>query len=93
MKASTLSARKLFSSEMGKPSQTENADSSLREHITRLKDDFDKKYQENEVSQSSEKLKEYKFLAILGQGAFGLVVIYHSSCSLTPLVPMRFSSL
>lgn len=46
--------------------------------LMRLKEEFVEKYHEHEVSDSSEKLKEYKFLAILGQGAFGLVVIYHS---------------
>ncbi|CRL02988.1 CLUMA_CG016195, isoform A [Clunio marinus] len=43
------------------------------QELIRLKQEFERKYQENEVSESSEKLKEYKFLAILGQGAFGLV--------------------
>lgn len=41
-----------------------------------LKSDFEKKYEERDVSGSSEKLKEYKFLSILGQGAFGIVVSY-----------------
>lgn len=49
----------------------------LPEKVADLKEEFDRKYSENEVSGSSEQLKEYKFLAILGQGAFGLVVIYH----------------
>lgn len=46
--------------------------------LMRLKEEFVEKFHEHEVSDSSEKLKEYKFLAILGQGAFGLVVICHS---------------
>lgn len=40
-----------------------------------LKSEFEKKFEENEVSGSSNKLSEYKFLTILGQGAFGVVVI------------------
>lgn len=67
-----------------KTSTTTTNASSFKEHITRLKEEFDKKYNENPVSGASEKLSEYKFLAILGQGAFGLVVIYHSSFSLLP---------
>jgi serine/threonine protein kinase len=56
-----------------------SASSSHDATVIRLKKEFDRKFREQEVSGSSEKLKEYKFLAVLGQGAFGLVVIYHSS--------------
>lgn len=56
--------------------------------IIGLKEEFEQKFRENEVSGSSEKLKEYKFLAILGQGAFGLVVIYHFSSSFSPPIFM-----
>lgn len=42
--------------------------------LPRLRDDFERRFNDNRPSESSEKLKEYKFLAILGQGAFGLVV-------------------
>lgn len=52
------------------------------ETLMGLKEEFDRKFDEVQVSDSSEKLKEYKFLAILGQGAFGLVVIYHFLFSL-----------
>lgn len=55
--------------------------SGYRQTMKRLKEEFDTKFHETEVSASSDKLKEYKFLSILGQGAFGLVVIYHSSSS------------
>lgn len=55
---------------------------SLEKDVGRLKEEFDKMFNDNKPSESSEKLKEYKFLAILGQGAFGLVVIYHSPFSL-----------
>lgn len=75
------STKTLLSTNMSSNTGTMASASNLKEHISQLKEEFDKKYQENEVSQSSEKLKEYKFLAILGQGAFGLVVIYHSSFS------------
>lgn len=53
--------------------------SSLEVDLPQLKDEFEKRFHENRPSESSEKLKEFMFLAILGQGAFGLVVIYHSS--------------
>lgn len=56
-------------------------DVSYDETIMRLRDEFDEKFDEHKVSDSSEKLKEFKFLTILGQGAFGLVVISHSSFS------------
>lgn len=58
--------------------------------LIRLKEEFDSKFEVVQSSEPSEKLKEYKFLAILGQGAFGLVVIYHSSFSLS--FPPRTSS-
>jgi hypothetical protein len=51
--------------------------SGFEANLARQKEDFDRKFREKEVSGSSEKLKEYKFLAILGQGAFGLVVTCH----------------
>jgi Cys-tRNA synthase (O-phospho-L-seryl-tRNA:Cys-tRNA synthase) len=53
--------------------------SKFNAKVIGLKEEFDQKYHENVVSGSSEKLKEYTFLAILGQGAFGLVVICHLS--------------
>lgn len=56
--------------------------SEYKKILIRLKEEFEQRFNTPEVSYSSEKLKEYKFLAILGQGAFGLVVIYHSSFSL-----------
>lgn len=61
---------------------------SLEKDVGRLKEEFDKMFNDNMPSELSEKLKEYKFLAILGQGAFGLVVIYHSPFSL----PLTFLS-
>lgn len=61
---------------------------SLEKDVGRLREEFDKMFNENKPSESSEKLKEYTFLAILGQGAFGLVVIYHSPFSL----PLTFFS-
>lgn len=59
---------------------TLNAGSFIKD-LPRLREEFEQRFNENRPSESSEKLKEYKFLAILGQGAFGLVVIYHSSFS------------
>lgn len=44
--------------------------------IESLKEEFDRKYEANDVSESSEKLKEYKFMSLLGKGAFGLVVCH-----------------
>lgn len=58
------------------PESTPSA-SGFEEAINGLKEEFDRKFSEAQVSDSSEKLKEYEFLAILGQGAFGLVVIFH----------------
>ena len=62
---------------------TPTTSSDYKKALIRFKEEFDQKFSEQKVSESSEKLKEYKFLAILGQGAFGLVVIYHSSFSLS----------
>lgn len=47
----------------------------LVQEILKLKKDFDQKFCKNEISSSSESLKNFKFMAILGQGAFGVVVI------------------
>lgn len=46
----------------------------LKQEILKLKKDFDQKFGNNEKSGSSENLKSFKFMAILGQGAFGVVV-------------------
>lgn len=61
------------------PVDTKTMDLSYNLTLNQMKEEFDEKFNENQPSDSSEKLKEYKFEAILGQGAFGLVVIYHSS--------------
>lgn len=63
-----------------------------QEVIVKLKAEFEKKYTQNPPSDPVEKMQEYKFLAILGQGAFGLVVIFHSSSSFTSALPARHSS-
>lgn len=46
----------------------------LKAEILKLKKDFDTKYSKDEKSGTSENLKTFKFMAILGQGAFGVVV-------------------
>jgi hypothetical protein len=46
----------------------------LKQEILKLKKEFDLQYSKNEKSGSSENLKTLKFMAILGQGAFGVVV-------------------
>lgn len=46
----------------------------LKNDILRLKREFEERFSKNETSMTSEKLKSFKFLAILGQGAFGVVV-------------------
>lgn len=50
----------------------------LKQEILKLKKDFDEKYSRNVISEPSEELKTFKFMAILGQGAFGVVVAIHS---------------
>lgn len=51
-----------------------NGSFDLKEEILKLKNDFESKYSKNEVSGSSDALQSFKFMAILGQGAFGVVV-------------------
>lgn len=65
-----------------------------QEVIVKAKTEFEKKYTQNPPSDPIEKMREYKFLAILGQGAFGLVVIFHSSSSFaSDFLPARHSLL
>ena len=68
--------RKIQGNKMTEESVT-NA-TKFNEKLIGLKEEFESKIEESNVSDSSEKLKEYKFMAILGQGAFGLVVICHA---------------
>ena len=46
----------------------------LKSEILKLKGEFEERFSKNESSLAGEKLKSFKFLAILGQGAFGVVV-------------------
>lgn len=48
----------------------------LKQEILKLKKDFDQKFDKDEKSGSSDSLKNFKFMAILGQGAFGVVVTF-----------------
>jgi hypothetical protein len=45
-----------------------------KEEILKLNNDFKEKYNKVEKSGSAEGLKSFKFLSMLGQGAFGVVV-------------------
>jgi protein kinase A len=81
---------KTFKNLLKKPSRTEEKPlpfptevmsfvslTKFHDNPSQLKSEFDKKYQEDQVSGSAEKLKDFRFTTILGQGAFGIVVIYH----------------
>lgn len=76
--------QKMSHSQIVKNSPLQHA-SEMKDTLMRLKEEFDQKYNNNEVSSSCEKLIEYKFIAILGQGAFGLVVSCLTVVSLSPL--------
>lgn len=65
-----------------KPSKkimTEAATSSrtldYKEEILKLKVEFEEKFRKTDKSGTQEGLKSFKFMTILGQGAFGVVVI------------------
>ncbi|KAG5678456.1 hypothetical protein PVAND_008128 [Polypedilum vanderplanki] len=52
----------------------------LKKVMTNLKTEFDLKYNNDEPSLSSDRLNEFQFLTILGQGAFGVVkLIKHNT--------------
>lgn len=46
----------------------------LQQEILSLKKEFDLKFGKSDKSKASDSLSVYQFLAILGQGAFGIVV-------------------
>ena len=46
----------------------------LKANITKFKEEFESKFNKNESSDVTDRLKDFKYLAILGQGAFGVVV-------------------
>lgn len=50
--------------------------SKLETTIRDLKVEFEEKFHKNRLAESGERLKEFKFMAILGSGAFGVVVSY-----------------
>lgn len=83
MKTKILSSHKMENIEQLKSGMEEESlktvpnTAAYKTTLMRLKEEFEQRFSVSEKSESSEKLKEYKFLAILGQGAFGLVVIYH----------------
>lgn len=65
-----------FKSPTGKrESMANDGQFDLKEEILKLKKDFDVKFGKTESSTSGENLKSFTYLTILGQGAFGVVVI------------------
>ena len=51
---------------------TSNED--LNKFIESLKNEFLEKYNQNKLAEPSDRLDDFKFMTILGQGAFGVVV-------------------
>lgn len=46
----------------------------LNKFIESLKNEFQEKYSQNKLAEPSDRLDDFKFMTILGQGAFGVVV-------------------
>lgn len=59
----------------------------LKDDILKLKKEFEERYSKNELSKTSEQLINFKFMAILGQGAFGVVV------SNSPLINLKMTKI
>ena len=51
-----------------------STDEDLNKFIESLKNEFQEKYNQNKLAESSDRLDDFKFMTILGQGAFGVVV-------------------
>lgn len=51
-------------------------DMELSEDFERMKKKFQEKFSKSDASGTSENLKSFQFMTILGQGAFGIVVSY-----------------
>lgn len=49
-------------------------DEEYYKHVEKLKKKFEEDFNQNKLAESSDKLEDFKFMTILGQGAFGVVV-------------------
>lgn len=49
----------------------------LKDDILKLKREFEVNFSKNEASKANDDIKIFKFIAILGQGAFGVVVSHN----------------
>lgn len=59
-----------------------SSNEDLNKFIESLKKEFQEKYNQNKLAESSDRLDDFKFMTILGQGAFGVVVSMINICDL-----------